>query len=127
MIAVALAFLGVAVFIHFVIFVLESLRWSAPSTRKIFGIRSQEQMDATRPLAFNQGFYNLFLALIAVAGMVVIALGYAAVGAGLMVAGAASMVLAGLVLLISSPRLWRAALVQLVPPALGLLFLAVSG
>ncbi|MEO7005468.1 MAG: DUF1304 domain-containing protein [Terrimesophilobacter sp.] len=127
MIAVALAFLGVAVFIHFVIFVLESLRWSAPSTRKIFGIRSQEQVDATRPLAFNQGFYNLFLALIAVAGMVVIALGYAAVGAGLMVAGAASMVLAGLVLLISSPRLWRAALVQLVPPALGLLFLAVSG
>ncbi|MEO7374766.1 MAG: DUF1304 domain-containing protein [Terrimesophilobacter sp.] len=126
MIAAALASLGLAVLIHFYIFVLESLRWSAPSTRKIFGIRSQVQLDATRPLAFNQGFYNLFLALIAVAGMVVFSLGYAAVGAGLMVAGAASMVLAGLVLLVSSPRLWRAALVQLAPPAVGLLFLAVG-
>ena len=80
MIAAALASLGLAVLIHFYIFVLESLRWSAPSTRKIFGIRSQVQLDATRPLAFNQGFYNLFLALIAVAGMVVFSLGYAAVG-----------------------------------------------
>jgi putative membrane protein len=125
-IAAALVFLGLGVLIHLYIFVLESLRWSAPSTRKIFGIRSQEQVNATRPLAFNQGFYNLFLALIVVAGMVVLALGHAAVGAGLMVAGAGAMVLAGIVLLVSSPRLWRAALVQLGPPAVGLFFLALS-
>jgi putative membrane protein len=125
-IAAALVFLGLGVLIHLYIFVLESLRWSAPSTRKIFGIRSQEQANATRPLAFNQGFYNLFLALIVVAGMVVLALGHAAVGAGLMVAGAGAMVLAGIVLLVSSPRLWRAALVQLGPPAVGLFFLALS-
>jgi putative membrane protein len=125
--AAALVFVGIAVLIHGYIFVLESLRWSAPSTRKTFGIRSQEQADATKPLAFNQGFYNLFLALIALAGMVFLATGADAVGAALIVAGAGSMVLAGLVLLVSSRRLWRAALVQLGPPAVGLIFLALAG
>ena len=123
----ALVFVGIAVLIHGYIFVLESLRWSAPSTRKTFGIRSQEQADATRPLAFNQGFYNLFLALIALAGMVLLISGADAVGAALIVAGAGSMVLAVLVLLASAPRLWRAALIQLVPPAVGLLALALAG
>ena len=127
MTAAALVFVGLAALIHGYIFVLESLRWSAPSTRKTFGIRSQEQADATKPLAFNQGFYNLFLALIAVAGMVSLAAGEDAVGAALIVAGAGSMVLAGLVLLASARRLWRAALIQLVPPAVGLLFLALAG
>jgi putative membrane protein len=127
MLVTALLFIGIAVLVHGYIFVLESLRWSSPSTRKTFGIRTDEQSEATKPLAFNQGFYNLFLALIAVAGMVIFALGADAVGAGLMVAGAGSMVLAGLVLLASSPRLWRAALVQLGPPAVGLLFLALAG
>lgn len=127
MTAAALVFLGLAVLIHLSIFVLESLRWSAPSTRRTFGIRSQEQADATRPLAFNQGFYNLFLALITVAGIMFLIAGADAVGVALIVAGAGSMTLAGFVLLASSPRLWRAALVQLGPPAVGLIFLALAG
>jgi putative membrane protein len=49
------------------------------------------------------------------------------VGAALIIAGAGSMVLAGLVLLVSSRRLWRAALVQLGPPAVGLIVLALAG
>lgn len=126
MTAAALVFLGLAVLIHLYIFVLESLRWSAPSTRTTFGIRSQEQADATRPLAFNQGFYNLFLALITVAGIIFLVAGADAVGVALIVAGAGSMTLAGFVLLASSPRLWRAALVQLGPPAAGLIFLALA-
>lgn len=63
---------GAAALVHVYIFVLESLRWTEPGTRRVFGIRTDEEARITRPLAFNQGFYNLFLALIAAAGVVLV-------------------------------------------------------
>ena len=125
MTVVGLVLIGIAAAIHLSVFVLESLRWMRPATRATFGITSERDAETTRLLAFNQGFYNLFLAIIAVAGIVLAGPLPAAAGA-LLVASAGSMIGAGVVLLASSPQLWRAALVQLLPPGLGLLALAAG-
>lgn len=122
MLIAALAFAGLAAILHVYIFVLESLRWTAASTRKTFGT-SVEEARATRELAFNQGFYNLFLAIVTGVGMLLAALGHHVTGAALILAGCGSMLAAGLVLLVSSPGKARAAVVQLSFPlfAVGLL------
>ncbi|MFE5670231.1 DUF1304 domain-containing protein [Agromyces sp. NPDC056523] len=63
-VAVALAAL-----LHVYIFVLESVRWMQPSTWRIFNVRDEDQAETLRPMAYNQGFYNLFLAIGAGAGL----------------------------------------------------------
>ncbi len=115
MLIAALVFAALAALIHVYIFVLESLRWTAPATRKTFGTSETDAL-ATKELAFNQGFYNLFLAIVAAAGIIAAAGGHGGVGAALILAGCGSMLLAGLVLLISSPKKARAAAVQLTFP-----------
>jgi putative membrane protein len=124
MLATALIFAGLAALVHVYIFVLESLRWTAPATRRTFGISEAEAL-ATRELAFNQGFYNLFLAAVTAAGMISAGAGHQGVAAALVLAGCGSMLAAGLVLLISSPKKAKAALVQLTFPLLAVVFLLV--
>ena len=51
-----------AALVHVYIFVLESVRWEDPATRRVFGT-TEEIAALTQPLAYNQGFYNLFLAI----------------------------------------------------------------
>jgi putative membrane protein len=126
MTVVGLALIALAAAIHVVVFVLESVRWMRPATRAVFGIGTEEEARSMRLLAFNQGFYNLFLAVVALVGVVLIASGALAAGYALAVAGAGSMIGAGVVLVASSPDLLRAALVQAVPPALGLVALAAG-
>ncbi|MFI2704395.1 DUF1304 domain-containing protein [Cellulosimicrobium composti] len=125
MIAVGLVLAGVAAAIHGYVFVMESLTWTSPRTRATFGT-SPDEAAATKELAFNQGFYNLFLAVLVVLGIVLYAADRRDVGLTLVVAGAGSMAAAGVVLLVSSPSKARAALVQLVPPALGVLAVVVG-
>ncbi|GEL47555.1 DUF1304 domain-containing protein [Cellulomonas hominis] len=117
MIAAGLVLAGLAALVHVYIFVLESLSWTSPRTRATFGT-TPEQAEATKELAFNQGFYNLFLAVVAGAGVVLTAAGQEAVGAALVIAGAGSMAAAALVLVASSPAKARAAAVQGVLPLL---------
>jgi putative membrane protein len=116
---------GIAAAVHVYIFVLESLAWTSDRARAVFGT-TPEEAGITRALAFNQGFYNLFLAIATVLGIVVVAGGQTAVGATLIFTGAGSMVAAGLVLLLSSPDKARAAAIQLTPPLLGIVVLAVG-
>ncbi|OZG30869.1 epimerase [Williamsia sp. 1138] len=125
MTVLGLIFAGLAALIHVYIFVLESVQWTAPATRKTFGT-SAEQAEATKEMAYNQGFYNLFLAIVTVIGIVLIAVDQTAAGAALVFAGAGSMVAAGLVLITSSPSKARAALIQLVPPAIGVVALILG-
>ena len=115
-----------AALIHVYIFVLESVLWTTPRGRKTFGITSDVEAEMTKSLAFNQGFYNLFLAIVTGIGIVLFATGTTGAGLALILAGAGSMVLAGLVLITSSPSKARAALVQLVPPALGIIALLIG-
>lgn len=122
MLLTTLIFAGLAAAIHVYIFVLESLRWDLPSTRRAFGVKTDAEASATKPLAFNQGFYNLFLAVMTVVGLALVLASSTTVGATLIFAGTGSMVAAGLVLLFSSPKLARAAILQLSAPALAIIF-----
>ncbi|ALE07436.1 epimerase [Arthrobacter sp. ERGS1:01] len=125
MLTAALVLAGLAALLHIYIFVLESVRWTDPATRKTFGTTAEEA-SATKEMAFNQGFYNLFLALMAVAGIIAAAAGHHGVGAALILAGCGSMLAAGLVLLISSPSKARAALTQLTFPLIAVVLVLVS-
>lgn len=124
MLSASLVFAALAALVHVYIFVLESLRWTAESTRRTFGTTAV-QAQATKEMAFNQGFYNLFLALVAAAGIIAAASGRHEVGAALVLAGCGSMLAAGLVLLFSSPKKARAALVQLTFPLLAVVLVVV--
>jgi putative membrane protein len=126
MTVVGMVLVSLAAAIHVYVFALESLAWRSVRTRITFGIETDAQVEATRVIAFNQGFYNLFLAVVTAVGVVLLAAGTAAAGYALIVAGAGSMAGAGVVLAASRPDLLRPALVQLVPPSLGLIALGVG-
>ena len=121
-IAVVLAVL--AALLHVYIFVLESFRWTEPSTRRTFGV-SEADAQVLAPMAYNQGFYNLFLAIITLAGVVA---GGADgdVGTALVLAGTGSMLAAALVLVTHDRSMLRAALVQGTFPALAVLFVLLA-
>lgn len=120
-------FVVIAAAIHLLIFFAESVLWSKPTTWKRFGLKTQQDADTVKPMAFNQGFYNLFLAIGAGVGLIMLGSNACAQG-GLVLSifTTASMVLAAVVLMVSSPRLWRAALIQGVAPLLGIIFLALA-
>jgi putative membrane protein len=120
-------FAALAALIHVYIFVLESMRWTRASTRRVFGVASEEEARLMKPLAFNQGFYNLFLALGTVTGLVLLLTGAAAqAGLGVAAFALASMVLAATVLLASNAKMVRAAAIQGLAPLLGLVLLIVD-
>jgi putative membrane protein len=59
---------GAAVLVHVWAFVLESFLFTKPIARRLFGT-TPESAETMRFMAFNQGFYNLFLALGTLAGI----------------------------------------------------------
>ncbi len=122
MIAAALIFVGIAAVIHVGIFYMESIAWTGPRVRAIFKT-TEEEARTTRLLALNQGFYNLFLAVAVMLGIAMVALGTVTIGATLIFAGAGSMALAALVLLLSSPGRALAAATQGLLPAVGVILL----
>lgn len=124
MLAAGLVFAGIGAAIHVSIFVLESFWWTTRA-RAVFGT-TPDQAEATRELAYNQGFYNLFLAIAVAAGIVFAAAGNETVGGTLVLTGAGMMVAAGLVLVTSSPDKARSALIQLGAPAVGVVLTAIA-
>ena len=112
---------GLAGLLHVWIFVLEALRFDDPGTRRVFLIED-EHAEAVRPWAWNQGWYNLFLAVGALAGA---GLGLADDDrAGpLVVLACGSMAAAALVLVATDRRMLRPALLQGTLPGLALLAL----
>ncbi len=120
-----LLFAALAALLHVYIWVMESFTWTSARTRATFGI-TEEQAVATKELAFNQGFYNLFLAIITVAGIVIGGIGYNYIGIALIFAGVGSMLAASVVLLVSSPEKARAAVIQGVFPLIAIVLLGVA-
>ena len=55
--------------LHVGFFVLESVLWTTPQVRRVFGTKEQEAQD-TKVLALNQGFYNLGAAALLMAFVV---------------------------------------------------------
>ena len=120
-----LFFAGLAALLHVYIWVMESLTWTSKRTRATFGI-SEEQALATKEMAFNQGFYNLFLAIITLTGIVIGGIGYNYVGIALIFAGTGSMLAAALVLLLSSPDKARAAITQGILPLIAIVLISIG-
>ncbi len=75
-------------------------------------------------MAYNQGFYNLFLAIVTVAGSRAGA--QSDVGTALALAGTGSMLAAALVLVAHDRRMVRAALTQGTLPALAVLLVLLA-
>ncbi|MEN3317736.1 MAG: putative rane protein [Mycobacterium sp.] len=125
MITAGLVFAILAALLHVYIFVMESLTWTSALTRATFGI-TEEQAAATKELAFNQGFYNLFLAIVTVVGELGVFTGSRAVGVALVFAGAGSMLAAAVVLLMSSPDKARAAVTQGTFPLIAIVLLVIG-
>ena len=116
--------IAVGAVIHVLIFVMESVTWTRPATWRRFGLRDQASADTVRPMAYNQGFYNLFLAVGAGLGLVLYwQAEFRQAGAALAVFAAACMVAASVVLLSTGRSYWRAALFQGAVPLLGLILL----
>jgi putative membrane protein len=125
MITAGLVFAGLAGLLHVYIFTMESLTWTSPRTRAAFGTTAEEA-ETTKLLAFNQGFYNLFLAIVTGIGITAVALGHNAIGAALVFAGVGSMASAAVVLLASSPDKARAALTQGTFPVIAVVLLVIG-
>ncbi|MFJ4037300.1 DUF1304 domain-containing protein [Microbacterium sp. NPDC090007] len=118
----ALVFASLAALLHVYIFVLESMRWTAPATRRVFGVADLQAAEITKPLAYNQGFYNLFLAVGAAVGIglwIVNGIGDVA-GRTLLIFSLGSMLAAALVLVTSGRRNLRPATIQGTFPLIGL-------
>ena len=117
----ATVFGSLAALLHVYIFVMESVQWSQPRIWKRFGVPNQETADATRPMAYNQGFYNLFLAIGAILGIVLF---WAAPedggGRTLALFSLGSMAAAAVVLLTTGRKYLRPALIQGTLPLIGL-------
>jgi putative membrane protein len=125
MLRAALIFAALAALLHVYIFVMESLTWTSPRTRATFGTTAEEA-ETTKLLAFNQGFYNLFLGIVTGIGIGAMCMGHNAVGAALVFAGVGSMLAAAAVLLASSPDKARAAVTQGAFPLIAVVLLAVA-
>jgi putative membrane protein len=134
MILASLLFAFVAALLHVYIFTMESVTWTTPATWKRFGLASQADAETTKLLAYNQGFYNLFLAAGALIGVGCVAFApqgsvQPVVGWTLVFSCCGSMLLAAIVLALSGKKYLRAAVLQGATPllavVLGLLAVAL--
>ena len=122
MLTVALVFAGLAALVHVYIFWLEALAFDTAG-RKAFGI-GVDDAAVMKPWAYNQGFYNLFLAIGTAVGAAICGANRDAAVA-MVVFGVGSMLAAALVLVTSDASKARGAVVQGTFPALALLSLAI--
>lgn len=126
MFTTASIFIFLTALLHCLFFKLESLSFMHKRTLKIFGVRAQDA-PIIKPWAYNQGFYNLFIAL----GLFYsLALKY---NNRLVEFETLSSVLlliivgAGLVLLRTNPKKYfRASLIQVLPALFGFIFLKIG-
>ncbi|WP_183094275.1 DUF1304 domain-containing protein [Nocardioides stalactiti] len=125
MLTAGLVLAGLAAAVHVYIFYMESLAWTAPATRAVFGTTAEEA-ESSKELAYNQGFYNLFLAIEIAVGIALTVGDCDTVGQALVLAGTGSMVAAALVLVLANRSRASAALKQGLIPALAVIAIVIS-
>jgi len=111
----------IAAIIHVWFFVLESRWFMRPTVYRRFGIESDDDARVVRSFAYNQGFYNLFLAAGVAIGIALIAQRDPTSGEAVLLFACGSMIAAGVVLVLHNPRFARAAAIQVVPPLVAVL------
>lgn len=124
---IALAAAAIAALIHVYFFVLESLWFMRPEVWRRFGLDSEEDAGVTRSFAYNQGFYNLFLAGGVAISFALVALGDPVSGRAIALFACGSMIAAGVVLYLNNKRFLRAAAIQAVPPLAAVLAITFLG
>jgi putative membrane protein len=119
MLAVTQGLAGTAAGLHVVFFLFESVLFGRPKIQERFRV-APSVAEAVRPWAFNQGFYNLFLALGCFAGLLAVHGAIPGIDASaaraLVLFPCACMVGAGVVLALTDRRMVRAAAAQAIPP-----------
>lgn len=109
--------LGAAI-LHVVVFYLESFAWTSDGALKAFNM-TKEEAENTQEMAFNQGFYNLLLAIEVFVGVFLMATRNPA-GKVLVTFAVCSMEFAAVLLYITSPNKRSAAIKQAVFPLMAL-------
>ena len=125
---VAIVFSVVTIAVHLIVFVVESFLWLKPVVHeRLLGkldssidVTVFEQAQILQVLFFNQGFYNLFVALAGIVGFVLYRAGNKQGGIALISYMCAFALGAGLVLAYSTTA-YTGAVVQALPPFLALL------
>jgi len=125
---VALVFTSLTILIHIMVFFGESMFWGLPSIHEgvVAAINVStaatvmEQSQILELVFFSQGFYNLFIALSGIAGLVFARLGLLQVGLTL-VCNTCLFALGAGIVLASSTTAYPAAAIQGVPPLLALI------
>lgn len=123
MLTAAAVFAALAALLHVYFWVLESLTFTTKGHR-VFGVPAAD-VEAVKPWALNQGYYNLFLAVGTLSGVVLTLLGCHG-GVPLVAFGTATMLGAALVLIATDRRMLRGALVQGTFPLVALVLIAVD-
>lgn len=126
MIVLATVVVTLAAALHVAIFFMESVAWTRPTVWQRFGVASQEAADTVRPMAYNQGFYNLFLAIGAIVGLILYGVGQHAAGLALIIFATASMLAAAVVLVTTGRGYLRPAIIQGTLPLIGLAILLIG-
>ena len=113
-----------AAVLHVLAFCMESLWFMQANVHKRFGAATTADAEACRLFAFNQGFYNFFLAIGVFVGLALIQLGgNVIVGQTLVLFNCACMLGAAVVLFFSAGRqMLRAAIIQGMFPILAWIF-----
>lgn len=128
LLTIGLVAAALAAALHVLIFWMESIAWEGPLARKTFG-GTAEQARPHAFYAYNQGFYNLFLAVEALTGAALVTMGsgtWRTAGAALVLYGVGSMLAAALVLALKSPAHRPAALKQGAFPLIAVVFLVLG-
>ena len=117
---IALVLAGLAALLHVYFWLLEAVLFRRPFAHRTFGITDPAEVEILSFPMLNQGFYNLFLAVGTLVGVIGAGRGWEPQGSTLVVFGCLVMIGAALVLVIARPRMARAAAVQGVLPLLAL-------
>jgi putative membrane protein len=123
----AIAAAAVAGLIHVYFFAMESLWFMRPAIYGRFGLESHDEAAVVKSWAYNQGFYNLFLAAGVAIGIALAGAGYVDAGRAVTLFACGSMIAAGVVLYTTNRRFLRAAAIQAVPPILAVLAILFLG
>jgi putative membrane protein len=119
-------FVVLAGLLHLAIFAMESLFFMHESIYSRFLIATPEHAQIVSLFAYNQGWYNLFLAIAALTGAIFTNSLPKNVGASLYVYACLSMLGAALVLAFSAPDLLGAAIVQGIFPLFALMLFLIN-
>ena len=114
-------FVSLAGLLHVVFFLMESVFFMNEKIYTRFRFETLEQAEIVQGFAYNQGWYNLFLAIAAFIGVFGGAKLKPNVANTLAMYACASMLGAALVLITSSIEMARAAMIQGLPPLIAII------